>query len=139
MILPGCAGVGTLLAFDSEQAPTSNTALIRPATKEEKLEKKADPVLIVLNLGLIQRGPIVHMRYITEVESKRAANLSRFASVRVPPGEYLLVADCPVAGYDITYKLPMVVAPGGEYLLECTGITAGSADIHYRLAPAQGP
>lgn len=135
LMMSACA-VPTGTLHLSPATPIAATALIRAATREEKLEKKANlAVRIFVNPD--GQGSLVRITSITSLSEHQREHhrLKDHASVRVLPGRYIVDAFCILPGVSIDFVVPMSVVAGNQYLLECMGNTAIQTKIYTRSIP----
>ena len=124
LTLAGCATKGPLDFGLESPYVAAQTAVIRPATKEEKTEPKAN-LAVRIFVNPTGRGSIANLVSIARIGgAKASADLSKYGSVRVSPGEYQVEASCSVPSWSGYFSVMVEARPGKEYLLECLGNTA---------------
>ena len=109
-LLQGCAG---LHHINTDPAtPVEKTALIRPATAEEKVKRPA-----------LFPGPSLGLVGITDlnVPKNERKYVKAEGSYRVLPGQYLVRASCLSYPALLFFNVSISVEPGYEYAMECTG------------------
>jgi hypothetical protein len=133
LLLIGCVnkeGVVNFMAKPGLEITPNGTALIRPATDDEKTERKS---VLALRIFVNPRG-VGNMAMLEEISSPNGdvMNLSsrNVSAIRVPPGQYFVKAICTQSSYPAILNMHFGVAiearAGKQYLLECTGITAAT-------------
>lgn len=134
VMLYGCVtpSSGPISVFSADTLQPTEIATIRPATAEEKQERRAN-LAIRLLVNPSGRGSLVRLLSISSAGSNEQIDLRGYSSVKVPAGSYIIRAECFLPSVTLFFKVPMDVRANSEYLLECTGNTGHSARINYRV------
>jgi hypothetical protein len=133
-LLAGCASVPTgTYNYVAENAPTAETALIRPASEQERQYKPSTAARI---FGV--PAGVAQITYFSPANDLKLGKVIRkYGSLRVSPGSYLVRVLCVVGGFYTWFDLPIEAKANKVYLLECTGSTAHNARATTRELDAQ--
>ncbi len=124
LVVSGCATKGPIEYGLKDNGPLAQTAVIRPATREEKTEPKAN-LAIRIFVNPMGGGSVARLEYINNVSGRPGGkSLKDYSSVRVAPGVYDVGASCMVGGFIGYFSERVDAKPGKLYLLECFGNTA---------------
>ena len=120
---------GTFNYLLDEGFNPADTALIIPATKDEKREPKAN-LAVRIFVNPAGRGSVAGLDSITQLDSSRStAKLGGFNAVRVKPGVYAVNVSCFISGWVGFFSVTVAADPGQEYLVECLGNRAVSMKV----------
>jgi hypothetical protein len=131
-LLVGCIPAGTY-SYVAKGTPAAETALIRPANKQERQYKPSTAARIF-------GGPsgAAQITYFSPANDLKLGKVIRqYDSLRVSPGSYMVRALCVVGGFYNWFNLPINAKASKVYLLECVGSFARNVHVTTREIDAQ--
>jgi hypothetical protein len=100
----------------------SETALIRAATVDEKIEQRGNAAVRIF-VNPVGRGSTATLLKISALESRKSEILKKYSTVRVAPGRYVVQARCIIFPFALKREIEIDAAANNEYLIECAGHT----------------